>query len=87
MLWKIQESYHEVMIAMEMEWIYREKLGITSIQSVRWNEVLERFIQLHQENSFRIVTKTKLTEHDIVSRILRKENYLVAFINKVLVFI
>jgi hypothetical protein len=48
-----------------------------------WNEVVQRLIQLHETKIFRVAIKERLTEHDIVSRILRKDNFMVALINMV----
>jgi hypothetical protein len=48
-----------------------------------WNDVVQRMIQLHEHKIFRVAIKDRLTEHDIVARILRKDNYMVALINMV----
>jgi autophagy-related protein 9 len=53
------------------------------LQAMSWDDVVQRLIQLHENKIFRVAVKEKLSEHDIVARILRKENYLVALINKV----
>jgi len=46
-------------------------------------QVTQRLISLHEQGTCRVaLTKDKLTEHDIVLRIMRKENYLIALINK-----
>lgn len=91
---------------MEMEQFYRDILGIhlSDLSYIRWNEVVETFIRVHQQHRAGMVfsdpghegsdgshnsrmvllSKENVTELDIVSRILRKENYMVAMINKVL---
>lgn len=63
----------------------REKLGINlqSLQALSWNEVVLRLIRLHEHKIHRVAIKDRLTEHDVVCRIMRKENYMVALINKV----
>lgn len=63
----------------------REKLGISlaELHALDWNDVVQRLIVLHDHKIHRVAVKDQLTEHDVVSRILRKENYMVALINKV----
>lgn len=65
----------------------REKLGISlhTLQGLSWNEVVQRLIRLHEHKIHRVAVKDRLTEHDVVCRIMRKENYMVALINKVCV--
>ena len=83
-VWKCAESVKEITCAMEMDLFFREKLNINNelLQNIEWDEVLDGLITLHEARAFRIVVKETLTEHDIVSRIMRKENYMVAMINK-----
>lgn len=83
-LWR---GYHAVYIvnrAIQMEAFYREKLGIrlVDLQSMRWYEVVQRLIKLHDHGIHRVAIKDKLTEHDVVLRIMRKDNYMIGFINK-----
>jgi hypothetical protein len=67
-----------------MEEFYREKLGLrlNDLQTIRWYEVVERLIQLHDHGIHRVAIKEKLSEYDVVLRIMRKDNYMIAFINK-----
>ena len=44
--------------------------------------LVERLIKLHEHGIHRVAIKEKLNEHDIVLRIMRKENYMIALINK-----
>jgi hypothetical protein len=69
--------------------LYREKLNISQNQldNIRWHEIVEKLIHLHVQGIHRVAVNDLLTEHDVVSRILRKENYMVALINKVLYII
>ena len=50
---------------------------------MRWHEVVEKLVLMHQLNTFRVSRNDVLSEHDVVSRILRKDNYMVAIVNKV----
>ena len=63
----------------------REKLGIDlkTLETISWNDVVQRLIRLHEHKIYRVVVKDTLTEHDVVSRVMRKENYMIALINKV----
>lgn len=84
-LWKSQSAFHNISNAIEMERFFREILGfsLTDLQTAKWHDVTHRLISLHEQGTYRVaLTKDKLTEHDIVLRIMRKENYLIALINK-----
>lgn len=50
------------------------------MQTVSWDKVLERIIAIRETNPN--VSDIRLTEHDVASRIMRKENYLIALFNK-----
>lgn len=84
-LWCIILAIYSILNAFEIDEIYRTKLGISynMLQNLKWNDITERLIQLHDNGLYRVVEgKEFLTEHDIVLHIMRKENYLIAFINK-----
>jgi len=83
-LFRCASAIQAVMHAAEMDKFYKEKLGITlqTLQTLSWNDVVQRLIRLHEHKIHRVAIKDRLTEHDVVSRILRKENYMVALINK-----
>ncbi len=61
-------------------------MGITvsDVQNMTWSDVVRRVITLHDNGVYRITIQDKLTEYDVVARIMRKENYMVALINKVI---
>jgi autophagy-related protein 9 len=82
--WQTFQSYQIVVDAFEMEHFYRTKLGImpSELNTLRWDDVLQKFIRLHDLGIYRVALKDKITEHDVVSRIMRKDNYLVALINQ-----
>lgn len=50
------------------------------IQAASWPAVLEKIIQLQHTQQLCVVKK--LSAHDIVMRMMRKENYLIAMLNK-----
>lgn len=83
-IFKCYSSFHIISNAFTMEKFYREKLGVrlNDLYSMRWHEVVERLIKLHDHGILRVAVKEKLNEHDIVLRIMRKENYMIALINK-----
>jgi hypothetical protein len=66
--------------AHRMKQMYNDALGITTrdIQTIRWDNVVNRFIAMQKKNG----VQDTLTAHHIASRILRKENYMIALINK-----
>lgn len=67
-----------------------EKLGITQSMldnDIRWHEIVEKLVQLHEHGIHRVAVSDHLSEHDVVSRILRRENYMVALINKVMIYL
>ena len=49
---------------------------------MRWSEVVDRLIRLQRSGMKIQITKSDLDAHDIASRILRKENYLVGMFNR-----
>lgn len=81
-LWSLIGSIQNILHALEMDHFYREVLGIENVEEMSWNDVVRILIDLHYQGKHRIAVKERLTEHDIVSRIMRKENFMIAFINK-----
>ncbi|XP_042472700.1 autophagy-related protein 9-like isoform X2 [Zingiber officinale] len=61
---------------------YYNSLNITDreIQAASWQTVLEKIIQ--SQHTQRLCVVKKLSAHDIVMRMMRKENYLIAMLNK-----
>ena len=55
------------------------------LETISWNDVVQRLIKLHEHKIYRVAVKDRLTEHDVVLRVMRKENYMIALINKVCV--
>ncbi|CAL9051903.1 unnamed protein product [Musa banksii] len=61
---------------------YYNRLNITDreIQTTPWPQVLEKVVQLQKSQQLCVVKE--LSAHDVVMRIMRKENYLIAMLNK-----
>ena len=83
-LWNLSTSVKIINEAIEMESFYTNQLKITvnELQVIKWHDVIDRFISVHDRNGLDIKLKNKLTAHDIVLRIMRKENYLIGLISK-----
>lgn len=83
-VWKCISAIYVISSAIDMERFYREILGIhlNDLQTMRWHEVVQRLIKLHEHGIHRVAIKEKLTEHDVVLRIMRKDNYMIGLINK-----
>ena len=83
-LWRSYLALSLIKTSIQMEQFYREKLGITmsDLHNYGWEQIIERLIKLHDNGIYRVAIKDKLTEHDIILRIMRKENYLISLINK-----
>eukprot|EP00598_Pedospumella_elongata_P006002 CAMPEP_0184970946 /NCGR_PEP_ID=MMETSP1098-20130426/3261_1 /TAXON_ID=89044 /ORGANISM="Spumella elongata, Strain CCAP 955/1" /LENGTH=590 /DNA_ID=CAMNT_0027492949 /DNA_START=1 /DNA_END=1769 /DNA_ORIENTATION=- len=77
-------SMNTISEALEMSTFYQDVLGIklVELQHLEWFEVVDRIIYINKHGKQRLVEKEDLTAHDIVLRIMRKENYLVGLINK-----
>ncbi len=64
---------------------YENKLGISSRKleggAVEWHHIVQKIIQLQESGEYRIAIHAQLDELGVAQRILRKENFLVAFIN------
>jgi len=69
--------------AWRMHVFYRDRLRITTreLQTMQWHEVVTRFEQLQRSGSYRVALK-EVTAHSIAMRIMRKDNYMVALVNK-----
>lgn len=83
-VWKVVSAIHVILSAVTMERFYREKLGLrlSDLNEMQWHEVLQRLILLHEHGIHRVAIQDKLTEHDVVLRIMRKDNYMIGLINK-----
>lgn len=83
-MYNILQSFQTIINSFEVEEFYRKRLqlSIEDLYVATWDEIMFRLLQLHHHGIYRIPIKDKLTQHDIVLRIMRKENYLIALINQ-----
>merc|ERR1740125_69256 len=67
----------------EMRTIFSEQLDIQDydLQSMPWSEVCRRLIKLNEKRRM-VLVKDQLTPLDIANRIMRKDNYMIAMVNK-----
>ncbi|KAF0972369.1 hypothetical protein FDP41_009272 [Naegleria fowleri] len=68
------------MIAIKNFYNYDLNISEQDIQTIQWNEVVEKIIELQHKRKIYIVKN--IDEFDILNRIMRKENYLISLINK-----
>lgn len=82
----------------ELQNFYKHLLGISNdleLMTIPWSTIVERLMLLKNYNSLTSTTpnnpphyindlnsKVRLNAHDIANRIMRKENYLIALVNK-----
>ena len=82
-IWSLISFFRSLKPNWEMHVFVRDRLKIKTkeLQTMKWSEVMERLIQLHQAGQIRI-NRNVLTAHDIASHIMRKENYMIGFFNR-----
>jgi len=71
--------------AIAMSRFYLRRLGITTrqLETMEWHQVVARVRRLQRSERFKIqINKPDLDAHDIASRIMRKENYLIGMFNR-----
>lgn len=82
----------------ELKSFYKHLLGISDdleLMTISWSTIVERLMQLKDYNSLTLSnpnlpphyvsdlnSKVRLNAHDIANRIMRKDNYMIALINK-----
>lgn len=83
-LYKFLLFFPTMCTAYRMRSFYRNRLHINSseLETMRWSEIVDRLIRLQQSGTKIQITKSDLDAHDIASRILRKDNYLVGMFNR-----
>ncbi|KAI7898327.1 autophagy protein Apg9-domain-containing protein [Cokeromyces recurvatus] len=81
-IWQAIRFITDLPMLREMHNFYIHLLLIPDedMQTVSWQTVLERIIHIRESNPN--TNDIRLTEHDVASRIMRKENYLIALFNK-----
>ena len=70
--------------AVEMEQVYRERLGISNeeLGAMEWHEVVSRFLGKQRSGEYRVSIHGEITAKDIACRIMRRENFLIALISR-----
>ncbi|KAK2076101.1 hypothetical protein QBZ16_001437 [Prototheca wickerhamii] len=72
----------DVVVMVEVGHFFHNKLGISErrIKTITWPEVARR---LHQvQASTRLCATRDLTEHDIILRVMRRDNYIIGMLNQ-----
>lgn len=82
-LWMLAHFFWDLRALLEMRAFYRDKLHVddSDLLVVSWDTVVQRVVEL-QRTARLCIVKDQLTAHDIANRILRKENFMVAFVNR-----
>lgn len=67
---------------LEIRRFYRLRLGVSDreLQTTSWPALLDKIVQFQQHQ--RLCVIRELSVHDVVMRIMRKENYLIGMVNK-----
>ncbi|KAL3162518.1 hypothetical protein ABBQ32_010175 [Trebouxia sp. C0010 RCD-2024] len=81
-LYSLCHAVRDIHAASDIRHFTTHKLGLSESQlkTVTWPEVAKRIVNV--QNTTRLCVVRDLTEHDVVSRIMRKENYLIGMLNK-----
>lgn len=80
--WSLVHLIVDLKSLAEVRHFCNARLGLSerAMQTVTWPEVARRIVDV--QRNLRLCIKRDLTEHDIVSRIMRKDNYLIGMLNK-----
>jgi hypothetical protein len=83
-LWRVGLAVRTIQKTNEMSAFCRDKLRISEadLETVDWPRVLERLIFAHKAGVIQILPNPELTVNDVVLRIMRSDNYLIALINR-----
>lgn len=95
-LWNFVLYFFDIFRLRQMHDFYLHLLGVPEeeIQSISWQEIVSRLMALRDSNPTIISTskkpgayirsqnKQRMDAHDIASRLMRRENYMIAMINK-----
>jgi len=70
--------------AVEMEKVYTERLGISNeeLGAIEWHEVVSRFLAKQRSGEYRVSIHGEITAKDIACRIMRRENFMIALMNR-----
>ena len=80
-VWSVYMLLGDVPKLIEMRRFVSKSLGICDeeLLRIRWNDLLQRVVDFQERT--KICAVRKLDHHDIVSRIMRKDNYLIGMMN------
>ena len=81
-IWSAMTLAHDAAPLAAMRAFCNQKLALSDrdLYTITWPEVLQRVV--HLQATTRLSISRDLNEHDIVARILRKENYLTGMVNR-----
>jgi len=81
-VWSATRLAHDAAPLATMRKFCNQKLALSDrdLYTITWPEVLQRVV--HLQATTRLSIARDLNEHDIVARILRKENYLTGMVNR-----
>lgn len=84
LIWRIHCSYRKILLSLKMATIYNQQLQISEsdITEMEWSSVVEKLVVAHNMGRFRVLDKDSLTVNDVILRIMRSENYMIAMINR-----
>ena len=96
-LWQIVQMIRDIPRLKRMHDFFHYLLEVpeTDIQTIQWQEVVKRLMALREHNPTTITnlnerqrdflgtqTKQRMDAHDIANRLMRRDNYMIAMINK-----
>lgn len=81
--WKSLELLHDIVVFKHIKSFYTSKLKISDFEltTISWNHVIKRLQHL-QKAGICFTEYIPLNAHHVANRIMRKENYFIAMINK-----
>lgn len=96
-LWQIVQMVRDVPRLKNMHDFFHYLLEVpdTDIQTIQWQEIVKRLMSLREHNPTTVTklnerqrkflgtqTKQRMDAHDIANRLMRRDNYMIAMINK-----
>ena len=96
-IWKLFEALNDLRRLKRLQVFYRYLLDIgdSDIQTVRWQEIVKKLMELRDLNPTTTAavterhrhfmgsqSKQRMDAHDIANRLMRKDNYMIALVNK-----
>lgn len=83
---KLFQYVNDIKRLADMRDFYHYLLGIPDgdMQTISWPQIVQKFMQLREQNNSSVMNRNdrRIDPHIIANRIMRKENYLIAMINK-----